>query len=376
MSVNMGHQFIHRFANCRIHLRLAALIAALVLGQSQSVLAQGCVNARGTGMTACQHEGHLADVLQPQASGLQLSVGYRWLHSDRMFIGDVEQPQRQAEGSQEINDSHFIDIGLSYAFTPRFSATLTVPFAEHDRSQVVRAVNVRRTILGRFHTRAQGLGDLRLEGNAWLLNPQKHRKGNLLLGLGFSAPSGDRDVQDAFKIPSGTNPRTEMHAVDPSIQLGNGGWGILLDAYGYREILPRLNGFVNGFYTITPEEKYTPTASLMGDYSIADSYLGRAGLEYVIWPKHSLALSLAGRIEGVPVRDLAGGSNGFRRPGYAVSIEPGVSLAIKSWSFAVNAPVALYRNRLSSVEDSAAGRVSTPASFADFLLTVSVTKKF
>ena len=90
-----------------------------------------------------------------------------------MFSHDIEQTQRQAEGSQEINDQHFMDLGVSYAFTPRFSTSLTIPFAINDRSQVVRAVNIERSIITRFHTQSAGLGDLRFEGNAWLLDPKE-----------------------------------------------------------------------------------------------------------------------------------------------------------------------------------------------------------
>ena len=158
--------------------------------------------------------------------------------------------------------------------------------------------------------------------------------------------------------------------------MGNGGWGVVLDLYAYREIVPHLNAFVNGSYTITPEEKYSPTASLVGDYSIGDSYVGRSGFEYLLWPKYSLSLSLAGRIDGVPVHDLAGGSEGFRRPGYAVSIEPGVSVAVKGWSVSLNTPVALYRNRQQSVPEKAASMPAVAAGFADFVVTCSITKKF
>lgn len=72
--------------------------------------------------------------------------------------------------------------------------------------------------------------------------------------------------------------------------------------------------------------------------SIADSYQARGGLEFLIWPKAGLILSLAGRADGVPVYDLVGGSDGFRRPGFAVSIEPGLILNVKSWSFNLYTP--------------------------------------
>ncbi len=375
----MCRQRVKQFLARPIRAPLVALLATLVLGKSQTVVAQGCVASRGTGMTPGQYGAHLeGDEAPPPTSGFEGSVGYRWLHSDRMFSHDVEQTDREADGSQEINDSNFIDLGIRYAFTPRFSATFTVPFSVHDRSQVVRALNLQRTILDRFHTHSAGLGDVRLEGNAWILDPNGHSKGNVLFGVGISAPTGQRDVKDTFESfdPFSRKVVAAQQTVDQSIQLGNGGWGVILELYAYREIVPRLNGFLNGSYTITPEEKYSPSASLMGDYSIADSYMGRGGFEYLVWPKVSLAFSLAGRIDGVPVHDLVGGSEGFRRPGYAVSIEPGVSLAVNSWSFSVNTPVALYRNRQQSVLEKATGMAPAAAGFADFVVTCSVTKKF
>lgn len=82
--------------------------------------------------------------------------------------------------------------------------------------------------------------------------------------------------------------------------------------------MPRLNAFVNGAYTITPQEKNGVLTSrgnpFEAEMSISDAYMGRGGFEYLLWPKHGLTLSLAGRIEGVPVRDMVGGSEGFRRP--------------------------------------------------------------
>ncbi len=359
--------------------RLAAwMLAGLTLSlPSPNAVAQGCIASRGTGMTPGHCDVHgSGEESHATGAGWQATVGYRWLHSDRMFSGDVEQTQRQAEGSQEINDSNFVDLGITYVFNPRFSLTGTLPFSVQDRSQVVRAVNLQRTILGRFHTSSAGLGDARVEGNAWILNPETHMNGNVLLGLGVAAPTGDRDVQDNFKIPSGLNPKTQVHAVDQSIQLGNGGWGITLDLYAYRQLIPRLNAFLNASYTLTPDEKYSPTASLVGDYSIADSYLARGGFEFVLWPRYSVVLSLGGRIDGVPIHDFVGGSEGFRRPGYSVSIEPGINVMTKGWTVSVNTPIALYRNRQQSLSEQAAGIAPIAAGFADLIVTCSISKRF
>jgi hypothetical protein len=323
----------------------------------------------------------------PPESGWQVSVGYRWFQSGRHFTGDHEDVHRQEEGSQVENDSNFIDLNITYAFTPRFSLTATIPFVSHTRSQVVRMNDPARTILERFETHSSGLADVRLEGNAWVLDPTEHRRWNVLLGLGFDAPTGEDDARDTFEVYDPTTGKIigVRRTVDQSIQPGDGGWGITLDIFSYYTIIPRLNAYVNGAYTITPEEKNgVPTfrsSPFEAEMSIADTYLGRAGLEYTLWPKYGLSISLGGRVEGVPVEDAIGGSEGFRRPGYAVSIEPGVSAMYKGWTAAVYTPVAVYRNREQSIPDqqrsAATGtNVHGDAAFADYSVLFSLAKSF
>src|SRR5436190_3823233 len=89
---------------------LTVMMAILLSGKSQSVRGQGCIASRGTCISPGHSGLHLGgEEKMPPPSGFQASLGYRWLHSDRMFIHDVEQTQREADGSQEINDSHFMD---------------------------------------------------------------------------------------------------------------------------------------------------------------------------------------------------------------------------------------------------------------------------
>ena len=364
---------------------LSTLLSVLTLCSAvpDRASAQGCVASRGAGIS-CLHTMFPGETLPPE-SGFQAGVGYRWLHSDRHFVGDKEQTQRQAEGSEVINDSHFIDLGFTYAFSPRFSATLTIPFSIHDRSQVVRSNDVQRTILDRYHTQSAGLGDIQLVGNAWLLNPVDHMKGNILLGLGVNMPTGEKDARDTFQAFRNGRIVAEERTVDQSIQPGDGGWGMILELYAYRQLGPRWNAFLNGNYTITPEETSGVPTFRSNPYeaemSIADSYLGRGGFEFLLWPKQGLTLSLAGRIDGVPVYDAVGGSDGFRRPGFSVSIEPGLTLNVNSWSFNLYTPVAVYRNREQSVPDkqqaAATGRPQHgDAAFADFQVLFSLTKRF
>jgi hypothetical protein len=215
-------------------------------------------------------------------------------------------------------------------------------------------------------------------GNAWVFNPATHAKGNLRLGMGLVIPTGDRNAQDTFSVYDAAATgkiRSVKRAVDQSIQPGGGGWGIALDLYGYQQLMPQLNAYVNGGYTFTPEEKYRPQLGTQ-DYSITDTYYGRAGFEYVVWPRYGLAFSLGGRVEGVPVNDLVGGSEGFRRPGYAVSIEPGVMVSYRSWSLSVYTPVAVLRNRERSKLDKINGSAGGDAAFSDYSILASITKRF
>jgi hypothetical protein len=64
--------------------------------------------------------------------------------------------------------------------------------------------------------------------------------------------------------------------------------------------------------------------------SATDQYLYRGGVGHGVPKIRGLAMSFGGRIEGVPVRNALGGSNGFRRPGYAISIDPGLLYGSRS----------------------------------------------
>lgn len=44
-----------------------------------------------------------------------VSFGYRWQDSFRHFVGDVEQPQRVAQDTQQENKIHLFDVALSYS---------------------------------------------------------------------------------------------------------------------------------------------------------------------------------------------------------------------------------------------------------------------
>lgn len=361
-------------------LPLAACIvgAALALSFAPGAFAQGCVVAHGSGMPAAFGT---ADPSNPWS----LSLAYRWFQSDRHFVGKEEQKHRQAEGSQVINRSHFVDASLEYALSPRYSLVLTVPYVSHDRSSVVRDSN--RVILERYHTQASGLGDVQVGGTAWVWDPAQPRVGNLQVGLGLVLPTGKDDLRDIFEVYDSATKRivAANRTVDQSIQPGSGGYGINFNAYGYRTLGSGFTLFGNGNYTATPQNKNgvptyrsNPFEAVM---SIPDTYLARAGVEYAVPALRGVSFSLGARIEGVRVRDLIGDSTGFRRPGYSLAIEPGIGYSRRTWSARLYVPFAVERNRLQSVPDkfqtTATGVFSQgDAAFADYLIMLSWTGRW
>ena len=116
--------------------------------------------------------------------------------------------------------------------------------------------------------------------------------------------------------------------------------------------------------------------------SVPDQYMARAGFNYGLKRKlQDFSVSLGGRLEGIPVHDIVGGSEGFRRPGYIISVEPGITYMVKETTFYVQVPIAAIRCRTQSVPDketTAQTGVYTQgdAAFADYLINVGFSKRF
>src|SRR5437879_1445824 len=107
-----------------------------------------------------------------------VSLSYRFLHSESIFVGDTERPDLQNPNGPRL-DVHSIDVVITYALSPRFSATVVLPFVYSELS------SVRDHLDGMRHENsAGGLGDLRLVGNGWLFDPQTSPNGNISFGVG------------------------------------------------------------------------------------------------------------------------------------------------------------------------------------------------
>jgi hypothetical protein len=223
-----------------------------------------------------------------------------------------------------------------------------------------------------------GVGDISVGGRIWLLNPAREDRPrqNIAFGLSVKLPTGSEGVRDT--VDSATGPRVVV--VDQSIQLGDGGWGLSLSTDMYKR-LGKVTAYGSGIYLFNPRNtngvqtgRGRASEAIM---SVADQYLGRAGIIFGVPKVRGLTASVGGRIEGVPVRDAFGKSDGFRRPGYALSFEPGVNYIMHGgrdvWSLTV--PIAVQRNRRRSVSDIRDNRHGD-AAFADYVIIAGYSRRF
>src|SRR5437588_5304251 len=161
--------------------------------------------------------------------------------------------------------------------------------------------------------------------------------------MGLKVPTGKPDVQDSFPDASGNSNR--LRYVDQSVQPGDGGWGITTEIAGFRQ-LGRVMVFGSGNYLINPRDtNHTPSIIVniaAGNpaspananrlvNSVPDQYVARLGAGTTLGK--GFGASLSWRVEGMPRYDLIGRSDGFRRPGLEMFIEPGFTYTKGSSSF-------------------------------------------
>ena len=270
----------------------------------------------------------------------QVGLAYRRLTATEWYVGTQIHPERAPFGGPLTLNINSLDVTVTYGVTSRLSLSLTVPFS--------RGVQERWYVDSVTHTvSAFGMGDINLIGTLWVRDPAAGPSGNLAFGLGVKTPSGSNHVQDEFW----TKTTTTRYYVDQSIQLGDGGWGILLQTQGFQRLSRRLYGYVSGSYLVSPREKTdvafptingSPSTIIL---SVPDVYSARWGVAYVLAPERGMALSLGARIDGIRVRDLiGGGDDGFRRPGYELYLDPGVSYALGRGTFTASVPVKLTQD--------------------------------
>lgn len=300
-----------------------------------------------------------------QLHHFDVTIGYRYQSSARHFVGTVEQIQREIQHTQIENDYHLFDVAINYDLTPRWSLTGSLPILVAKRDQ--RASGI-------FNT--AGIGDSTVGARFWVFRPPTESGGNISLGFSLKMPTGKSNSVD-HGVFRGVH---QLVTADQSIQPGDGAWGFALEVQAIKRTFFNSRLYFSGTYLFNPQDtngvQTFRTAKGEEIMSVADQYLYRGGISHAAPKIRHLTVSIGGRMEGVPVRDAFGASNGFRRPGYAIDIDPGFmySLGFKN-VFSCNVPFPVERNRRASVPDLAHGRHGD-AAFADYALILSYSRHF
>jgi len=362
-------------SNVKTALKTLLATGVFILLTQTNVFAQGCVAIRSTGGICAMNE----------HSDSTITGGYwiynsndRYYKSFRHFVGKQEQFQRIALHNNVINKVVSEDNTFTRVFNSRWSLTLDLPFIDNSRSQVSNGT--------RFSTHSFGIADVNVTGYYWLFNPAKATKGNIQVGLGVKFATGASDYQDYF-LNGATGART-LGPVDQSIQPGDGGTGIITNINAYYNFTHSF-GFYGNFYYLTSPRDVTPTprsanppsavtVATTGDVlSVPDQYLVRLGASLAV---KKFNFSLGVRDDCLPVHDIVGGSDGFRRPGYILSAEPGVTYEFGNIALYAYVPIAIIRDRTQSVPDIRATEITGnythgDAAFADYVVNLGITVK-
>jgi hypothetical protein len=296
-----------------------------------------------------------------------VSAGYRYQPSFRHFVGTIEQKQREINRNQILNIYHLLDFSIERQLTRRWSVGTSIPILFAHRNQLY---NPR----GRYVVNS--IGDVSIGGRAWIFKPPTESGDNISVGLFLKLPTGK---YNATGLATNAQGQQIIATADQSIQAGDGGTGFAVDLQAYKRIPFQSELYFAGLHLFNPRNTngVSTFRGARGEQvmSVTDQYLYRGGIGRPVPKIRGLAVSFGGRIEGVPVRDAFGKSDGFRRPGYAISLDPGFLYVRGLYMFSCNIPFAIERNRKRSVADYINGRHGD-AAFADYSIMMSLSRRF
>jgi len=280
----------------RGRLHVSGVVLLGLLASVSGLRAQGCMPIRYTSPSL-----GAIDNVYLNDHEWQFGIAYRFLHASDLYTGHRYSPEDAPGGQPILIQVHTVSLNATYAFSRRFSLSLQLPFATGSESTIHQD--------GLRHAqRATGIGDASVLGNVWLFSPLEHSRGNVLLTLGVKAPTGIHDGKDSYYVAPGQPLKV---IASNSIQDGDGGWGIALQTDIFQRIANRMSFYAAGSYLISPKQHINlPVSGAPGPVAnfiaVTDEYSAHAGFSYALLPRHGLAASLGGRVDGIPVHDLVG----------------------------------------------------------------------
>ena len=336
---------------------------------------QGCILTRST-----------APVLGSQSSptleagNYELGLNFRHFKADEQYSGGSGlNPVVMNTHTQVISEMYYSELSALYAWSQQLHLTANIPIILDASSN--RALPAGVVGSPRFEQSSSGVGDITFGARYWLFNFQETTDKNIGLGFSLKAPTGDSMATDQFPNAAGNNITTRV--VDQSIQPGDGGWGFIISFEAFKAI-GDFTLFASGSYLFNPDDQndtYSPRSMLSAAgpsaipanvryNTISDSYIARAGAAYPIAAIPGLSVSLAARIVGVPHSDAFGDSIGFRRPGYYVTLDPGLLYTRGKATFSVTVPT-----RVHQYVGFQYG-VARDSTYADYLVEFSASYRF
>ncbi|HEY4355205.1 MAG TPA: hypothetical protein VGN16_05630 [Acidobacteriaceae bacterium] len=298
---------------------------------------------------------------------LTVEVDWRSFSSFRHFSGEVENTARQTTGKFIPNHQNIYNFSADMQWSPRWSFSAFVPFLQGTRDQKYAPVQ---------KVDIAGFGDSIVGVQGWIWKPPTEAQGNIALSVGLKLPTGLNNGMGTGVLSNGT---VQKVVADQSLQPGDGTWGFTVGSQAYKQTLFHTTAYFQGSWLFSPADTTgVPsfrTAKGEQVLSATDQYLFRSGLSRHVPKVYGLAASFGGRMEGIPVRDAFGKSNGFRRPGYIISIDPALQYQRGRNMISLSAPWAVQRNRRASVTDLA-NHTHGDAAFADYAIIAGLSHTF
>ena len=346
--------------------RLALALCVSAIGPAfiaTRAAAQGCEPIRFSTPVSLGGEGQAYQ----RGREWQLTLAYRRLMSNEWFIGSEDKSALAPGGQAPVFKVHTLVADVAYSIDERFRVRLSIPVSTASFSRIWPDKL-------RHEQRATGIGDVSVMGEAWILTPRTHPRGNISVGLGVKAPTGSHTVASQFYSATGV---VDFPA-DQTIQPGDGGWALLLQSQAFRQITERTFAYAGGSYMVSPkartDARLNPTSTVY--WAVPDVYSARLGGALSLLPDQGLSMSFGGRVDGIPVHDLLGGGDDstIKRTAYIVFADPGLSLTRGKATFTLSVPYRLKVNRQKSLLEQRTNGVNG-GGFAKYLLFASYSHR-
>lgn len=299
----------------------------------------------------------------------QTQISYQYGKSENLYIGDQRDDSKGPGGRPPVRELNLWALDVLYGVSNRVALDLTVPFLAGSGG--FYAPNGSGQWFGFSEG---GVGDISLQAEYWLNDPVSPSRISGSVSLGIKAPTG----ADALH---GTYANGAVVPIDETFQLGNGGWELLFRVQGQAGISGPLAGYASGYYGFSLTEHtgvmhHAPSGAPIALRGVPDTYSGRLGLAYLLPVLQGLVLSAGGRINGATTKDVFGGSDLYwRRPGYEVYVEPGLSWTVGPNIASLSVPVGVYQRKIDSPLD-VSQNVQRGAGFVPYLFIASYARRF